>query len=226
MVRSSSFRDRQAFTASSFGGRGLTFGFYTDEAKAITDWVRLLMRDTESRTGTNGHGQIVKFGFDETLDVSTWPHLDHTADLFGPLRRTSGNERENVVVGSCDWDPDAERYRAQVAPLLSAAAIAKFKDRKRQGDSIDSLFLNKADQLTWVLQRRLARLENGMTFVEVTGSIGLLDYDVGSGIRLTSEEGPGTNGYEDHPFIVLRRRLNLASLLVTYTLWDIAELLT
>lgn len=226
IVRSSTFRDRQSFTATALGGRGLTFGFAYDDQKPVTEWVRLLMRDTETRTGTNGHGQIVKFGVDPDVDTSTWPRLDHVSDLFGPIRRVSGEERENVVLGQCDWDPDAERFRAQSGPTASTAAITKYKGRRRQGDSLDSLFLNDVEHLEWVLARRLERLAYGSTYVDITGGIGFLDSDVGDGILLTSDEGPGADGYEDHPFIIVRRRLNLASLLVTYTLWDVSELLT
>ncbi len=226
IVRSSTFRDRQAFLATAFGGRGLTFGFAYDAQKSVTDWVRLLMRDTESRTGTNGQGQIVKFGLDPDVDTSTWPRVDHVSDLFGPLRRFGGEDRENVMTGACDWDPDAERFRSQAEPVRDANAILKYKGRVRQGDAIESVFLNDSDQLDWVLARRLERVANPSIYVECTGGIGFLDYDVGDGILLTSEEGTGTDGYEDHPFIIVRRRLNLASLLVTYTLWDVAALLT
>ncbi len=226
VVRSSTFRDRQAFTVNALGNRGLIFGFYTDEAKTTLEWVRALMASTDTRTGTNGHGQIVKYGLDPDVDTSTWPRIDHVSDLFGTIRRVSGDERENVVLGQCDWDPDAERFRAKAGPTANTAAIAKNKGRKRQGDSIDSLFLNVATQLEWVLARRLERLAYGSTYVEITGGIGFLDQDVGDGIRLTSDEGPGADGYVDHPFVIVRRRLNFASLLVTYTLWDIADLLT
>lgn len=226
MVRSSSFRARQNFFKQQLGGEGLIVSWYTDTQQANLDIVRQWNRETESRTGVNQHGQVVDFGLDETVDTSAWPRLQHVTDVFGPIVRTSGEERENVVVGSCDWDPDFEKLRAGPFSFSSAAGIRKYKRRIKQGDAIDSQILDNPSHFQWILQRRLARLEFGTTLLEVPGPLNpWANYDVGQGVLFTSEDGPGPNGYVDHPFIILRRKPSIATGLITFTLWDVRDIL-
>jgi len=226
MVRSSSFRARQAFFKQQLGGEGLLASWYTDKQQLNLEIVTEWNRDTESLTGVNRHGQIIDWGFDETADPSAWPRLTHVADIFGPIVRTSGEERENVVSGSCDWDPDFEQLRAGPFTFSSANGIKKNKGRIKQGDPINSQILDNPTHFQWLLQRRLARLQFGLTFVEVTGPFDpWTNYDVGQGVLLTSEDGPGPDGYVDHPFIITRVKADVVAGLVTFTLWDIRDVL-
>lgn len=226
MVRSSSFLERQNFFKAQLGGEGLLVSWYTDQQQANLDIVRQWNRETESRTGVNQHGQIVDCGFDETVDSSSWPRLQHVTDVFGPITRTSGEERENVVVGSCDYDPDFEKYRAGPFTFQSAAGIQKYKGRIKQGEVIESQILDNQSHLAWVLQRRLARLQFGTTLINVIGPLNpWANYDVGRGVLFNSEDGPGPNGYVDHEFIILRRKADIVAGLMTFTLWDIRDLL-
>jgi hypothetical protein len=52
-----------------------------------------------------------------------------------------------------------------------------------------------------------------------------LTVDVGEGILLNSEDGPGPLGYVDEPCIIMRRKISLQTRLMTLTLWDISGLL-
>lgn len=220
-VRSSSFTAAQGFSERLVGGDGLLVGWYVGEDRALTDWVAEWDRATETRTGINGFGQIVKFYIDDTLDITNWPRLEHVTSVYGPILRLPGIERENVVVGTCDYDPDAEKFRIVPLKFSSPAGILKYKNRKKQGDPIESPILNREAHLSAVLQRRLARLKFGETVADISGSLGFLDYDVGEGIRLTSFEGVGGNGDVDRPYVIMRRRTNLANRTVTYTLLDV-----
>jgi hypothetical protein len=166
------------------------------------------------------------WGLDETVDPTTWPRLDHVTHVFGPITRTSGEERENVVVGSCDWDPDFEKERAGPFTFTSTSGITKYKGRIKQGDVINSQILDNPTHFQWVLQRRLARLEFGVTLLEVPGRLDpWANYDVGQGVLFNSEDGPGPSGYVDHPFIILRRKADVVNRLMTFTLWDVREVL-
>ncbi len=220
-VRTSSFLARQNFFKTQFGSptEGLMFSWYTDKQMPTLDVARHFNAETESKLGINGHGQIVDFGFDPSVDITTWPKLDHVTDVFGTITRTTGEERENVVTGFCDWDGDFDKFRIGPLHFESAAAIAQYKGRRKSGDDLEAILLDQADQLAWVLEQRLNRLKVGLTMLEVPLPLGWIDYDVGSGIRLTSEDGPGPNGYEDEPGIIMRRRIDIRNRLVMYTLW-------
>jgi hypothetical protein len=231
-VRSSSFAERDAFLIASVGGIGLRSGWYVPNggAKPVTEWIREWNRSTETKLGRNGHGQIVVSGLDETETITDWPTIRHVSDVFGPITRVQGEERENAVAGACDWDDDAEKYRVGPFTTRDEAAIRKYSksatvDRVKMGEPVDSTILNYAEDLLWVHRRRLARLREGMALVNLTGSLGFLDTDVGHGIRLHSREGLGPNGYVAHPFIIMRRRISCGERLVTYTLWDVKNTL-
>ena len=224
-VRSSSFTTRQNFFQAQLGGEGLTVSWYSDKQQSTLDIVRQWNAETDSRIGVNQHGQIIDWGFDETEDTSAWPKLNHVADIYGPITRTSGEERENVVSGSCDWDPDFEKFRVGPITFSSTTGIQKYKGRTKQGDAINSEVLDDQTQFGWVLQRRLVRLQFGVTLLELKVPIKpWINYDVGRGLLLTSEDGPGPNGYVDHEHIIMRRQIDLASELLTLTLWDVKAL--
>lgn len=221
MVRSSSFADLQAIGQSRIGGRGLTVGWYAGDQKVLQDWFREWNQSTDSRLGINGDGQIVVAALDETLDTTNWPRIRHEVDLFGDVTLTSGEERENVVSGVCDWDPDTKQFRGQTVTYESQHAISQYKSRRKEGTKIESTILVSERQLRWVLLRRLTRLQDGTKSVEITGKIDLLDYDVGTGVLLNTIEGTGVNGFVDKPMLILRRRFKVADRLVTLTLLDL-----
>ncbi len=228
MVRSSSFADRQQFFINQLGDDGILVSEYADAQQSPIDIVQQWNTDTESRLGVNQHGQIMDWGLDEFVDTSDWPRLDHVVDIFGPMVRTSGDERENVVSGSCDWDPDFEKERAGPFIYPSAEGIQKNKGRirRRPEGPIESRILDNTAHFQWILQRRLTRLQFGLTMLEVSVPIDpWLNRDVGTGVLLNSEDGTGPNGYVNLPCIILRRRISLQSRLMTLTLWDVHDLL-
>ncbi len=231
-VRSSAFRRRQTFTIQhlpalgpTLAPRGLRCGWYVDAQKPMSAHVLDWNNGTETKLGFTGQGQITVEGLDETLDPSTWPRVVHSIDLFGPITQQFGQERETVVSGSCDWDGDAGKFRTKPMTFRSKPGKARNKDHDKPGDPIDSPILNINSQFEWVLKRRLTRLQFGMTIVQIRGTVDLLDYDVGTGIRLTTIEGTGPSGYVDRPFLIMRRRFSFETGIVTYTLWDVADLL-
>ncbi len=224
-VRSSAFADRQTFLASSYGGRGLTVGWGVDKQQSVDAWNAEWIRSTETRIGTNGHWQLTVWGVDETQDPTDWPRIDHVTDIFGQVQTLSGQERQNVVSGACDWDADASRFRAGPITFTSTAGVLKYKGHKKQGDQpLDSTILNDATQFAWVLQRRLTRLQFGARLITLQGPVRYLDYDVGTGILLNTIEGTAA-GYADRPCIILRRALDIPTWITTYTLLDVRDLL-
>ncbi len=230
MVRSSSFTTRQNYFKAQFGSpsEGLLISEYAYEQVSPLDIVQEWNLETESRLGVGQHGQIMDWGLDETLDPTMWPRLDHVTEIFGPMVRTSGIERETVVTGSCDWDPDFEKERAGPFTYPSAAGLQKNKGRirSRPEGPINARLIDDTDHFQWILQKRLRRLRFGLTMIEVTVPIDpWLNHDVGEGVLLNSEDGTGTTGYVDEPCIILRRRISLQERLMTLTLWDVRDLL-
>ncbi len=220
-VRSTSFADAQTFSISKIGNRGLTVGWYVESPASLSQWIKEWNDSTETRLGVNGHGQFMLGWIDELATTTAWPRVDHVPQLFGTISRSPGEERENVVSGQCDYDPDASRFRSEPVTVTSTAGITKYKNRRKPGDPLQSHILNDTDQLTWVLQRRLWRLQYGSTTVKVTGGLDLLDTDVGDGILLTSIEGPGASGYVDTPMLILWRETAINDRLTTYTLLEL-----
>jgi hypothetical protein len=227
-VRSTRFATRQAMTATALGGDGLLAGWYIDTPAGILDYVTQFNRDTETQLGTNGHGQLTLGWDDPTADVSAWTPIDHVTDLFGPVQFTFVQERENQVVGFCDWDPDFEKFRVGPIEFQSLEGYSRFKNRWKTGEPIESTILSETAHLTWVLQQRLDRLKRGEIAGSVTGGMGLWDTDVdsGAGILLTTIEGTGSLGYVKRAMTLRRRRLELRSRLVTYSLKDLRRSLT
>jgi hypothetical protein len=130
-----------------------------------------------------------------------------------------------VVVGSCDFDPDFEKFRAGPFTFSSAAGIQKYKGRTKQGDVINSEMLDNPVHFQWVLQRRLARLKFGTTLLKVPVRLDpWANLDVGKGIFFTSEDGPGPDGYVLRAFKILRRAVDLPNRIVTWTLWDVGDI--
>lgn len=226
MVRTSTFRTRQQFFKDRLGDEGLLVSWYTDKQRPNLEIVRDWNRETDSRLGVCQHGQIMDWGLDETVDPTTWPRVFHELDVFGPIVRTAGEERENLVIGVCDWDPDFEKFRAGPFQFQSAEGIKKNKRRVKQGDKIESKILDNPTHFQWILQRRLSRLQFGTTLINVPLRLDpYLNYDVGQGILFNSEDGTGADGYVDHPFIILRRRINIRERILTLTLWDVRDVL-
>jgi hypothetical protein len=97
-VKSSTFTARQAFTASAIGGRGLTIGWVPEKPQSLNQHVANWNRETESRVGQNGHGQIVVFGFDETTRPD---RLGSDRASHGPLRTRHENAGGRAANGGC-----------------------------------------------------------------------------------------------------------------------------
>ena len=227
MVKSSSFTAAQNITIASLGSLGLTGAYYTDtEQQSTTDVLAKFMEWTDSRTGISADGQVMKFRIDPSADPTTWPRIDHVVEVFGGVTRTAGEDRENVLQASCDWDPDGQKFRIGPIPKTNDAAIRRWKNRRKQGDPHENKLLRTLPELLWVVERRLVRLGVGSILVEASGPIGWLDYDIGTGVQFNSEDGPGPNGYVDQPMIIVRRSFDIGSRKVTLTLWDVADILT
>ena len=224
-VRSSSFAARKLYQQNSFGGRGLTIGWYVGTAQSISEHVREWNLN-ESLIGINGHGQVISFGVDEFEDTSGWNRVNQDTDWLSGVTRVSGIGRENVVKGRCDWDPDTDRFRGKEQSLVSESGIAKFKNHQKVGTIIESKILNVEAQLRWVLQNRRRRLDEGMAMQELTGPLGLMDHDVGEGHLLTTREGLGASGFIDRTMLCIRRRLSVTANppTVSYTLWDVSKI--
>lgn len=221
VVKSSTFVARQNYTIASLGDRGLEGVFYSDtEQRSTADVVADLMEWTESRTGISADGQIMKFGLDETVSTEDWPRIIHEVEVYGDITRESGVDRENVLAGSCDWDPDGGKFRYGPITRTNQPAIEAWKNRRKEGEPHENKLIRQPALLRWVMDRRLARLGRGMTLVDARGPVDWLDYDIGTGILFNSEDGPG-DGYVDQAMIILRRRYDVANQSVTLTLWDV-----
>lgn len=224
-VRSSSFAARQAYTADRLGGRGLKVGWFPDAQRSIKAWIEAWDRETESKTGINGHWQVLKYGFDDSVDPTLWRRIDHPEHVFGKLQFTPGQDPENVAIGSCDWDDDARKYRAGPFTRRNDDGLDFMRGDEVPGDAISSTILNDSAQMAWVLDERLRRLRYGSTFIEVPGPIGFMDSDVGDGVQLSTIEGTGANGWTRRKGVILRRRFSFQTRIVTLTVWDVERLL-
>jgi hypothetical protein len=224
-VKSTAFAAHQVFTASALGGRGLTAGWYPDTQKSLLDWINEWDASGETETGTDAQGRVTIAWLDETQDSSSWPLLEHSVDVFGTITHTRGEARETSKTGSCDYDPDTGRFRLGPATVSSAAGILRYKHRDKPGLVLESTILNDAQQLSWVLQRHVARKQFGTNLADVPGHIGFMDHDVGQGVLLTSIEGTGASGWVARPFLITRRRFTVGPRIVTHTLWDVSDVL-
>lgn len=226
-VRSTRFAGRQAFTKLKLGGIGLEVGWYVDTAKPIPAHVVDFNQASETDLGLNNHGQISLGYFDETLDPTTFPALDHRTSVFGKVGVKFGLNRENIGTFSCDWDPDAKKYRIGPISLRNDAAVTKFKGVEKPGQPIQSPLLYIQAHLEWVGKRRLIRLGNGLISVTLPGNLGLMDIDIDSdGFLLTSIEGRSTTGYVQQPMQIRRVKFSLTNKrIVTYTCLDIGDVL-
>jgi hypothetical protein len=225
MVDSAAFQALQARSAASLGGDGLYAGWYQDKPVPTTEMMALLGAWTDSRPGFDRHGRFTVFGVDEEADTSAWTRINHVTDIFGPVEITFGEERQTICEAVCDWDPDASKFRVAPIQETSSSGYTRYKNRHKPGALMENGLLTDEDQLRWVLQRRLARLQHGTTLITVVGTQDWLDLDVGDGVLLTTEDGPGASGYVDRACIILRSWYDVASRLVRLTLWDVETVL-
>ncbi len=223
---SKSFAARQALTATALGGDGLLAAWYPDKQAAKVEWMVRFQEWTESKLGTDAHGQLRAFALDPALDTSAWPVVRHETDVFGQIDMWFGEDRENVVTGVCDYDPDTGTFNAAPITEKNLAGIRRYKNREKPGDrTLENALIDNPDHLRWLLQQRAARLGLGVRGIRITGTRAWLDTNLGRGILFNSDDGPGASGYVNHPFIVLRRKFSFDSQLVTYTLWDVRDAL-
>lgn len=225
-VRSSRFLARQAYTVAKLGGRGLGVSWYVDTQDSPVNFVAEWNASTETKVGVNGFGQLTLGFIDPTLDPTTLPAVDHVVNIFGPTMSIFGDQRENMVIGTCDWDPDASIFRGAIQKFQSTIGFIKYKNRWKKGNPLNSRILGDDTQLAWIMQQRLARLQLGEVTFEAPGPLGFLDVDVDtSGVSLTTIEGRGASGYQLAPMQLRRRKLSFDSRLVTYSLLDLSDVL-
>lgn len=223
-VRSSRFFSRQAYTAAAIGGGGLLVNWIADASRGLMDWVKEWNFSTETKLGVNGHGQLTLGFLDDRESPSTWTHIQHIRDIFGPVTATFGENRENWVRGDCDYDSDFQKFREPLQDFKSTVGYQKYKNRWKAGDVLHTSILGYKDQWAWVLQKRLDRLYLGEVNVSIEGPMGWFDTDVDvAGLRLTSHEGRGASGYVEQEMWLRRRRFSLASRTMTYTLVDVGD---
>ena len=223
-VRSSRFFSRQAYTDAALGGGGLLVNWIADEQRGLMDWVREWNFSTETKLGVNGFGQLTLGFLDDRESPSTWTHIQHIRDIFGPVSAVFGENRENVVRGVCDWDSDFSKFRDPLQEFKSAVGYAKYKNRWKSGDLLETTILGYSDQWAWVLQKRLDRLYLGEVNVSIEGPMGWFDTDVDvAGLRLSTHEGRGVSGYVEQEMWLRRRRFNLATRTMTYSLVDVGD---
>jgi hypothetical protein len=92
------------------------------------------------------------------------------------VTRTQGEERQTLVVASADYDPDASEVSSRPATLTSPSGKRRYKNHDKPGEPLESTILNDPTQLSWIMQRRLQRLQYGTTLDRGDGqrSIGLI----------------------------------------------------
>lgn len=232
-VRSSSFLAAQAFSKQKVGGDGYRAGWYVSQEASMAGYLAQWNRETETRLGVNEEGQIFVWYLDDGATSTAWPRIDHQSDMFGDTARVPGQERENVVSGVGDWDPDADKFRSATFTYEDAGGIAKYKGKRKQGATLEFSILNVDSHIQNVLKRRLVRLRFGEAWRDITvristatsGSPSLLDIPVGTGVKLNTVEGIGPSGDVDRRYIVMRKRLSLRSRLLTLSLLDVEDLL-
>jgi hypothetical protein len=225
-VRSSRFAARQAYTIAQIGGNGLEVSWYADTPTLVPNIVEEWDFSTETELGVNGFGQITLGFIDESADPSTWRQINHVTDFFGTVTSAFGVNRENQTRGSCDWDPDAQKFRVGPLTFSSADGYKAYKNRWKPGAILETHIIGRQAHWGWILQRRLNRLKFGEVQVAIPGTIGLMDTDVDDpGILLTTFEGRGISGYDKQPMFLRRRSFDLGTGLVTYSLVDIKQVL-
>ncbi len=218
VIKGSSFVDAQAQSAAAFGGAGFQISACFDTARSVRDVLALWNVNGHCRLGINEFGQVFVWRFDALADPTTWPRVEHVSRVFGDVSRTNPqSEMENVVQGSCDWDPDGRRYRNALVVLPSPAGIAHNKTIRKFSPVLEGSLTRDPAQWAFVLHERLTAQQDGPVYVTFTGDMGLMDYPLGSGIQFTSIMGPGALGYVDQPLLILKKRFSLDSALVTVT---------
>jgi hypothetical protein len=225
-VRSSSFTAAQAITQNRIGGYGYRIGWCIAEHHALRDVLQYMNDSGDCRLGVNGHGQLVVSVVDPSLVTTNWTRLEHSVDLLGDVRIwTAGEQLENEVKGTYDWDADQRQYRGTQITREDTAAVTAYRNHRKSSKLIGHRGLRERAFVDDVLQRRLDRLKYGPRYVAFTTHIGGMDLDLGDGLRLTTIEGDGANGFVDRPMIILRRRFDPQTMLTTLTCLDAQNLL-
>ena len=139
---------------------GWYVGAQANISEFIKEWNKL-----ESFIGYNSHGQFISFGIDETTTTNSWRRIRHSNEIYGTIRRTAGLQRENVVSGICDWNPDFEKWRNKTIQLSDADAINKYKGRRKEGEPVESKILVLDTDLNWVIAKKGKSPARGLLLV-------------------------------------------------------------
>lgn len=226
-TRQSTFAAAQAFTAAALGGNGLQISAYFGEGMSLRDATQQIAENGGCRWVIDEYGSLGVSILDLEQDPSTWPRIDHVSRVFGEVRRwRAHDETQNVVQGSCDWDPDGQKYREEQLSIVRAAAIRHSKGIQKRSKHIDGKLLANPDHFQWLLERHAVLYENGPVYVAIDDcDAGLLDYPVWSGIQFTSQLCPGAFGWVDRPLIILSKNFHTDQKTVSLLCLDVAEIL-
>jgi len=221
LIKGSSFVEAQAQSAAAFGGAGFQISAYFRDQRSMRDTVGLWNDNGGCLLGQNEQGQFIVWRLNVLDDPTTWPRIEHVSRVFGDVTRTNPqSEMENVVQGSCDWDPDAARYRNALVSVPSPIGIRHNKGIRKYSQVLEGLLTRDPAQWAFVLTERLAARRHGPIYVTFPGDMGLMDYPVGSGIQFTSIMGPAALGYIDRPLIILKKHFAIDTKIVTLTCLD------
>jgi hypothetical protein len=219
----SSYRACQALTVRSLGGYGLRLGMYFDEGISLRDACQLWNDNLGCRTVNTRHGRMKVWMVDKYADTSTWPRIDHVNRIFGAVAAPRlVDEAMNVIRCGYDWDPDAQTFRVDGSFVKSDQAIRRNKGYEKPSKHYDFKMLTLKVFAEWRMNALLGAHQDGPIRVPLADcDIGVYDYDVGTGVIVTSIMGPGVDGYVDHAMYIEDRLGDLDQKTATLTLLDV-----
>jgi hypothetical protein len=219
-----------------------TFGVvgFAGELTDVSEWLVRWQESGDFRVGTNRFWQQGAWAIDRFIEPpDTTPLLDtyeiHTR-TFKPLPRIEELANHIHYRYRKDWlntdrwfvdfeNADPENGR-NVAQTVNETSIEKWGNERRETD-VEFYFQVYADRMEHVLEEIARRFTQPPTYIELEGSLCLMnaEFDVGRYVTLNHWRGIGPAGYVGRPCWILSNTLLPDNRRVKLELLDLAGLL-
>lgn len=198
------------------GGTGFKFHFAATKPMTLSQFQQHFSNSFTCYTGALDNGQEALFVIDPDTDLAGAARFVRNREL-GPWledAQVADDEVENRGWFAYDYDPDADAYRGDPELVFDLPSQAMYGVRdvvaQTDGATVTPLEMRcTRDQATArdAMARRIFLNKVAPVYQPMTTPLMGMETNVGDVILVTHVDGIGEDGYVDHPFFVVRKKI-------------------
>jgi hypothetical protein len=208
-VRTSSYRNAETMEIARVGGTGYTARIAIVEPTTVRQFFENVVQSFGLHHGINRHGQVLCGHYDDGVDTTVgYPHFQDVREVTGSIEvdpRTS--ELENRIPYEWDFRPVSNSLFVvnQFIPPKTegSAAITANRGIVNLGPVRSLPYAADVVTVNDVMQRLILLGNYVKNYVGIPTSIIGQSQDLFQIVRLTDEEGIGSEGYVEHFILIL-----------------------